>query len=75
METQSILVLTLSIVTGEILGEALKIEEQLNNFGEGSWSSVLPGDGNNDSIGSDYEGTDLEVGGNPALNSKLCGER
>jgi uncharacterized membrane protein YqgA involved in biofilm formation len=33
LETQNILVLTLSIVTGGILGEALKIEERLNSFG------------------------------------------
>ena len=34
LETQNILVITLSIVTGGILGEALKIEERLNNFGK-----------------------------------------
>ncbi|MDD2360558.1 MAG: DUF554 domain-containing protein [Syntrophaceticus schinkii] len=33
LKTQNILVLTLSIVTGGILGEALRIEERLDSFG------------------------------------------
>lgn len=33
LKTENILVLTLSIVTGGILGEALKIEERLDSFG------------------------------------------
>ncbi|HHV36009.1 MAG TPA: DUF554 domain-containing protein [Syntrophomonadaceae bacterium] len=34
LKTQNVLVLTLSIVTGGILGEALRIEERLDSFGK-----------------------------------------
>lgn len=73
LETQSILVLTLSIVTGGILGEALKIEERLNNFGK-RLEQRFAGGGNNDSAGSDYAGTNFTVSSD-ADNGRLCGNR
>ncbi|MDD3315485.1 MAG: DUF554 domain-containing protein [Syntrophaceticus sp.] len=59
LETQNILVITLSIVTGGILGEALKIEERLNNFGK-ELEQRFAGSSDSDSVGSSHEGVGLE---------------
>lgn len=45
LETQNVLVVTLSTVTGGILGELLKIEERLNNFGRRLEKRFSTGDG------------------------------
>ncbi len=57
LETESILILTLSIVTGGILGEALRIEERLNNFGK-KLERRFAGGGDGGGGGGDISNTD-----------------
>jgi uncharacterized membrane protein YqgA involved in biofilm formation len=50
LKTQNILILTLSIVSGGILGEVLRIEERLSSFGEKLEGRFSGSDGPRDSL-------------------------